>query len=157
MASYVSSPKNIGLLITKLVQPIFKKRGFAAMNITTDWPYIIGEKWAETTIPEKLVFKPNQRQNGTLYLRVQGSAAVLLQHIEPEIIERVNAYFGYKAVASLKMMQGFHQISANQPKKNTPLMPEKREYIETLLKETDEGPLKEALMQLGMAIHKVSD
>jgi hypothetical protein len=154
MVHYTRTPKAMGTLITKLIRPVFKKRGFAAINITTDWPYIIGEKWAESTIPEKLVFKPNQRQNGVLYLRVQGSAAVLLQHIEPEIIERVNAYFGYKAVASLRMLQGFHQILASKPAKKASLSVEQEEHIVALLKETDEGPLKDALMQLGAAIHK---
>lgn len=157
MMYYTRTPKAMGALITKLIQPVFKKRGFASLNITTDWPYIIGEKWAELTIPEKLVFKPNQRQNGVLYLRVQGSAAVLVQHIEPDIIERVNAYFGYKAVASLKMLQGFHKVLPHKSAKKAVLTHEKKEHIEALLKETDEGPLKDALMQLGTAIHKASD
>lgn len=142
----------MGRFIDKLVRPAYKKRGFAALNINTDWPSIIGEKWAEVTIPEKLVFKPNQRQNGILYLRVQGSSAVLLQHIEPEIIERVNTYFGYKAVARLKMLQGFSHVPEKTPPKKSSPTPEREKRIQALLKETDEGPVKEALMQLGLAL-----
>jgi hypothetical protein len=32
--------------------------------------------------------------------------AVELQHLEPVIIERINSYFGYRAVARLSMIRG---------------------------------------------------
>ncbi len=39
-------------------------------------------------------------------LVVQPAHAPLIQHVIPEIIERVNRFFGYQAVAKVKMRQG---------------------------------------------------
>ena len=40
-------------------------------------------------------------QDGTLTLTVKGAHAVVMQHILPEITERVNRFFGYPAVARI--------------------------------------------------------
>ena len=41
-----------------------------------------------------------------LTLVVRGAHAPMLQHIAPEMIERVNRFFGYAAVARIQMRQG---------------------------------------------------
>ena len=73
----------------------------------TDWPAIAGLALAAGTAPEKLVSDRRAGIGGTLYIRVaDGSLATELQHQEPEVIERINRYFGYPAVARLAMHQG---------------------------------------------------
>ena len=42
-----------------------------------------------------------------MHLRVaSGGLAMELQHFEPVLVERINAYFGYPAVARVKLIQG---------------------------------------------------
>jgi hypothetical protein len=41
-----------------------------------------------------------------LTVTVKGAHAAMMQHIAPEIIERVNRFFGYAAVARLNLKQG---------------------------------------------------
>jgi hypothetical protein len=57
-------------------------------------------------VPMRLAFPPGERSAGTLHLRVQGSLALELQHLEPVVLERINSYFGYRAVVRLRIQQG---------------------------------------------------
>ena len=98
--------RTIGSILPKVTKSVFRKQGFADVNIFTDWPSIIGAKWAQVTIPERLRI-PRNREPGTLHIRVDtGSTAMLIKHVELELIERINSYFGYKAVKQLKLIQG---------------------------------------------------
>ncbi len=56
--------------------------------------------------PESIRFPPGEKSEGILQLVVLPAHAPLIQHVIPEIIERVNRFFGYKAVARVKMRQG---------------------------------------------------
>ncbi len=49
-----------------------------------------------------------KRQDGVLTLTVDGAHAPMMQHVAPTIIERVNRFFGYSAVARLTIRQGQH-------------------------------------------------
>ena len=45
------------------------------------------------------------RSGATLVLRVDGARALDVQYRARQIIERINAYFGYAAVAELRIVQ----------------------------------------------------
>lgn len=93
--------------VESVTKPIFGKRGLADGAIVRNWEAIIGPAFAGFTAPEKLVFPTGARHGGTLHLRVaSGGIATQLQHLEPLIVERINGYFGYGAVARLHMKQG---------------------------------------------------
>ena len=47
-----------------------------------------------------------EKSQGTLHLVVSPAHAPIIQHVIPEIIERVNRFFGYRAVAQVRMRQG---------------------------------------------------
>ena len=51
-------------------------------------------------------FPIGKKQDGTLTVTVRGAHASMMQHILPEIIERVNRFFGYAAVARITIRQG---------------------------------------------------
>src|SRR5690606_39103470 len=51
-------------------------------------------------------FPPAKRSDGVLTLTVSSAHAPMMQHVAPEIIERVNRFFGYPAVARVVMRQG---------------------------------------------------
>jgi len=94
-------------LLPGLTRRALGKHGFAAASLITDWPRIVGEDMAAATAPVKLAFPRGERSGGTLHLRVSGGGAALeLQHMETQIVERLNAHLGYGAVAALKLVQG---------------------------------------------------
>ncbi len=84
----------------------FRKFGFVQSAIVSRWPDIVGERWAGVSAPESLRFPPGQKRDGTLSLVVKGAHAPMMQHITPEIAERVNRFFGYTAVARVTIRQG---------------------------------------------------
>ena len=64
--------------VKKIVQPILKKHGFVSADILTYWTDIVGEDLALGVLPDKLVFKGNDRTNGTLVVKSAGGAFALL-------------------------------------------------------------------------------
>lgn len=42
-----------------------------------------------------------------LHVRVSPAAAVEFQHYKDTIIEKINSFFGYKAIADLRLQQNF--------------------------------------------------
>jgi hypothetical protein len=135
---------DLAALVSPLSSRAMKRYGFTHAALLERWPEIAGERLAEVSLPLGLSFAPGNRTGGTLTLRVEGPMATQLQHGADLVIERVNRYFGYAAVARLKLVQGpvpprrAHRPAA--PKRAGPPHPE----VEAL----PEGPLKEALLQL---------
>jgi hypothetical protein len=74
--------------------------------VVTRWPEIVGEHHAKVCAPEAIRFAPGEKSDGILQLVVLPAHAPLIQHVIPEIMERVNRFFGYKAVAKVKLRQG---------------------------------------------------
>lgn len=93
-------------MLPKVTAPIFKSRGFAEAGILTDWPAIVGPHLARHTMPEKIAFARGARSAGTLHIVTESAFAPELQHLEPQVIERINGYFGYGAVARLMIHHG---------------------------------------------------
>ncbi len=98
--------RNIADLMPEIGRAAFRRFGFVQSSIVTRWPDIVGDRYAEVTAPESLRFPHGKREGGTLHLTVSGAHAPMLQHIEPELIERVNRFFGYAAVERIRMSQG---------------------------------------------------
>jgi hypothetical protein len=95
----------LGALVRRGIGPSFRRRGFAHAEIVTRWPAIVGAGLARHVFPERLI-APRGAAGGTLRVRVEGGFATELQHLETEVVERINTYFGYRAVARLAMVQG---------------------------------------------------
>lgn len=84
----------------------FRRFGFVQSSIVTRWPEIVGEHHARVCMPEAIRFPPGEKADGILQLVVLPAHAPLIQQVIPEIIDRVNRFFGYKAVARAKLRQG---------------------------------------------------
>ncbi len=96
----------------------FRKFGFVQSSIVSRWPEIVGERLASASAPESIRFPVGRKQDGTLTLTVKGAHAVMLQHVVPEIIERVNRFFGHAAVARVQIRQG--EVIAPAPRRTAP-------------------------------------
>jgi len=105
--------RRAGAFAPNLTRPAFEKYGFPAAALLTDWAAIAGSDLAAFTAPERLKWPRQQREpeeadgphSATLVLRVAGPRAIELQHRLPQLIERINAYFGFRAVAQVRLYQ----------------------------------------------------
>lgn len=100
------SPRAIGDLMPQIGRTAFRRFGFIQSSVVSRWPEIVGDAHAKVCLPESIRFPPGEKTEGILQLVVLPAHAPLIQHVIPEIMERVNRFFGYRAVAKVKMRQG---------------------------------------------------
>jgi len=108
----------VGDLLPQVGGAAFRRFGFVQSGIVTRWAEIVGPKYAGVSSPESIRFPPGKKAEGVLTVTVKGAHAAMMQHIAPEIVERVNRFFGYAAVARLNLKQG---RIAERPSRAAPL------------------------------------
>lgn len=112
----------IGLYVDKALDRAAQGRGFATTALLTDWRAIAGSDLASYTMPDRIIW-PRRRDDwrgaeddgaparghkgvgATLVLRIEGPRAIEVQHRASQILERINAYFGYRAVTEMRFLQ----------------------------------------------------
>ena len=103
---YKGQPVAAGSILRRATAAALRKRGFGEGEVIARWPDIVGPKLAALTAPEKLQQRRGDLAGAVLHVRVAGAAAVELQHMAPTVIERINGFYGYRAVDRLKLVQG---------------------------------------------------
>jgi hypothetical protein len=93
-------------LMPEVGRTAFRRFGFVQSSVVTRWPEIVGTRHARICTPESIRFPPGEKHDGILQLVVVPAHAPIIQHVIPEIMERVNRFFGYNAVARVKIRQG---------------------------------------------------
>ncbi|MDO7835926.1 DciA family protein [Sphingobium sp. HBC34] len=102
----VGASRRISDLMPDIGRAAFRKFGFVQSSIVTRWTEIVGAHYASVSAPESIRFPVGQKAGGTLQLTVLSGHAPMIQHVLPDIVERVNRFFGYAAVAKVAMRQG---------------------------------------------------
>ena len=145
----------ISASVEKITKPIFGKRGFQEAAIVTDWPHVVGATLARHTVPEQISFPRSGRTDGTLKLKIGSSALALeLQHLTPQLIDKINTYFGYSAVGRIQIVQG--TVSEQQPpnKGPVPIPEDTLRKLDQRLAFVSDPDLKAALSALGSQLLK---
>lgn len=139
--------------VPRIVAPVLGKRGFGEAQLIAEWAAIMGPDLAGQVSPDKLSFRNGERREGTLRLRVAPAAAPLVQHREPQIVERVNTFFGYRAVARLALVQGPPAREPEPPPpRPRPLAAPERQSLDRRLAVIEDPDLRDALRRLGEAV-----
>lgn len=138
----------------RVTSPLFGKRGLADGAIVADWPMIVGEMLARRSAPQRIAYPPGKHTDGLLHLRVEsGGLATELQHLEPVIVERINGYFGYRAISGIRMQNGpLPRREDPAPKPIRPLTAEEERALEKSLSAVADDALRERLEALGRAV-----
>ncbi len=137
--------------LPKVAGKAFGRRGLAEGGLIADWPSVVGAELAAVSLPRGL----SRGGEGTLTLRVESAHALALQHLEPLVIERVNGYLGYRAVARLRLQQGplgRHRSPARPPP--APLTPAEEARLREQTATVGDAALRGALEKLGRAVRQ---
>jgi hypothetical protein len=140
----------------RVTGPLLKKRGLAEARIVTDWRAIAGDVIAARSAPERLVRARQTGEGGALRLRVAGAWALEFQHMAPELIARINGYFGYKAVARIQLIQAPLPAAQHRPRAAAPLTAEAEARIVARAAKIADPELRERVIALGRALEQRS-
>ena len=139
-----------------LLKKIVGQKGTLTVDVLLFWEQIVGEELSTYTFPEKIVFKNKERANGVLYVGVaNGAYALELQHRENFVLDKVNAFFGYQAVCSMRIRQTISapitkKYQFNQPFfKKKLVSKEEQNYIEQMTTGLENTDLQKQLQSLG--------
>ncbi len=137
----------VGKILKDISKSYLEKRGYMIGALINDWPLIIGESYAPYCAPENISFF-KKGQGGTLQMVVYSQSMILsLHHLQPVIIEKINTYFGYKAVDKITFKKGIMPFKKplKVPTSPRPIDPQ----VNKLLDSFPDGDLKESLRGLG--------
>jgi hypothetical protein len=141
-------------LLGKTLNEAFAKQGFASAELVTRWTEIVGAEIAAHSQPEKIQWPRTPAgqspEPGILVLRVEGPTAVEIQHLSGLVLERVNRFFGWQAVGSLRLRQAPLRRQDRAP----PPAPDSAAIarIAATLPDIADERLRNALARLGAAI-----
>ena len=148
-----SKPQGLGVALAKVTKTAYRRRGFAMGDVLTNWGAIVGDTLATQSCPESLTFPPEKTNGGTLRIRVSGPLALELQHLSPLVIERINGYYGFRAVERLSFIQGV--IPRPEKKRRPmarPLTAEEEQTLNALVPDLEDGDLRQSLLALGRSV-----
>lgn len=143
----------LSALLATVLEPAARERGFARAALFAEWPRIVGAALASRCAPLAVDFPGGRARRGTLVLAAGPAAALELQHLAPQIIERINAFFGFPAIGRLR----FRHLQPAAPRRPVPpppreLLPNERERVRSCVELVGEPALREALYALGLDI-----
>jgi hypothetical protein len=119
-----------GLIAPRLAQAT-GKRGFAVARLLTRWDAIAGPDFARLARPVRIGYGARDGLGATLTLAARGADAPRLQAESARLIARVNAAYGYAAIARIRIVQtgapGLAEAAAPwQPEPHPPPSPTRR-------------------------------
>lgn len=140
----------VGLPVSSVTKPLFGRRGFVHGALVMEWPAIVGSLLATHTMPLGIKFPRGERVNGVLQIKVSSSAfATQLQHLSPLVIDKVNGYFGWKAVERLALRHGPLPALDNRSKAAPVLAQPTQGKRPAILERVEDDELRDALAKLG--------
>lgn len=102
--------------VRKSVDKIAGKKGFAESDVLLRWSEIVGEALAATCQAVKVHYGANRSLGATLIVQADSGRAPEVSHLSPKIIERVNRFYGYRAIIRMKVTQstGYGAVQQRQ-------------------------------------------
>jgi hypothetical protein len=154
-------------LLGKVVGDTFTRQGFASAELVTRWPEIAGAEIAAHSEPIKIQWPraspslPSTASTegsgwgqpaGTLVLRVEGPAAIEIQHLAQVICERVNRFLGWRAIERIACRQAPLRRASRKPARKPDAAAAAR--LAASLPEIADDELRAALARLGAAVKR---
>ena len=155
-------PVKISESLKNLNQNILYKFGKLDYTIHAKWYEIVGVFFVEHSEPKKIRSIPKFcNESGEiiyekhLHVNVTPSAAIEFQHFQNKIIEKINSFFGYKAIHAIKIYQKQLKLNKFSSKKNilnNKKMNQKKMQIKNTILNINDKKLEESLINLGLFI-----
>ena len=157
-------PKKLGDTLSKINKNYSSKFGKIEFIILSKWTQIVGSFFADHSEPDKISRITEEFNEfdepiykNFLHVRVSPAAAVEFQHYKDTIIEKINSYFGYKAISDLRLQQNFvpeKKIKNNINLYDQDLSEEEKVSIKSEINNIKDKELEKSIVNLGASIKR---
>jgi hypothetical protein len=152
-----SQPRRLSELAGKTIADALARQGFASTGIVTHWADIVGPEIADHAEPMRMAWPRRVHEDdpepATLILRVEGPVALEIQHMSGIIIEKVNRFFGWRAVGRIQIRQAPLRRREKKARRAAP-DPEAIARIAASMTDIADEGLRGALARLGAAVKR---
>ncbi len=139
-----------------IISRFSEKFGKVYVEILQNWPYIIGTRYAEIAKVASLKYikNPNVANQSVLTVTCPSAHMPLLQMQSPQVLNRINGYFGYNAVVQIKYIAETQRTIKPKPKPIPQrIKAEYNQEINNLTQTIENDNLKTALRRLGESLY----
>jgi hypothetical protein len=154
-------PQALAGLVDRSLSETLKAKGFADSSVHHHWTEIVGQHLAPWSEPVSLRWPhrgpgadpDGAREGAVLTVKVESAFALDLQHMTPQIVERVNRFIGWKCVGKLALKQGpVRKGEPAKPRRKAVLTAEASRRLDAMLEPVEGEKLRAALQRLGVAV-----
>ena len=100
--NYLQGLRPISSTLPRGLRGILKKRGHNFSSVVDNWTKIVGQKISKNCYPVK-INDTRHIKNGVLTLMVKHGKELDIEYERMNIIDKINSFFGYKYLKSLKL------------------------------------------------------
>jgi len=108
-----------GGLVSRQVRKAGESRGFAVARVLTHWAEVAGPDLARLCRPQRISYAKGGF-GATLVVEAPGAAAPLVSMRLDALRERINAVYGYAAIARIQLVQGGSAVTPGLADAQTP-------------------------------------
>jgi hypothetical protein len=148
-------PRPLADIAAGQISQALQQAGFASTEVVTRWDEIVGDDLARRSAPVKIAW-PRRPQGagepepGTLHVRVEAPFALEMQHLVPVVVERVNAFMGWRCVAAVRLTQ--IPLQAKPKPQGPPRRPADEVRLKHLVEGFEDEGLRAAVTRFGRAV-----
>ncbi|MGZ2255849.1 DUF721 domain-containing protein [Roseobacter sp. A03A-229] len=144
-------------LLTGRIRAASESRGFAQSRLLTHWAEVVGVDIAAISRPVEVSYG-RSGMGATLTLLTTGAQAPMLEMQKEQMRAKVNAVYGYNAIARIRITQtaatGFAEgqvafEAATPAKEERPVDPTIRKQAQETAEPVQDAALRDALTRLG--------
>ena len=153
-------PKTIGESLQKVNQKFSSKFGKIDYVIHVKWKQIVGPFFSNHSQPMKVSsvkdFIGDKNEyifSNYLHVNVSPAAAVDFQHFKDKITEKINSYFGYKAISKINIIQNFEEYTVESKKNKIEKKITKKKFFKEITN-IKQPKLQKALLKLDKTLFK---
>jgi len=145
-------------LAAGILDPVIARRAGMKLDLLAGWAEIAGPLHAAYTRPDRIVWPKRYSDDdpfepGVLVVACDGARAVLFQHELAEVMARTNVFFGFNAIARIRIVQKpvIHIGSRREPPIAV-LNREEEARLDTVLAKIGDDRLRRSLKALGKGV-----
>ena len=145
--------KQIGDTLPKILKTKLKKVNFVEMSVIKNWKEIVGDDIAKNCWPIKIFFSDGNNSNGKIAIKVKRGWSLEIEYKNQEIIEKLNQYFGYKAISKINIIQNFEEYTVESKKNKIEKKITKKKFFKEITN-IKQSKLQKALLKLDKTLFK---